>query len=86
MIFNPKNTAGKKVTVFAHRGAYIVKDVKKYNTRTREVTIYVRVEGLDGAKRVLTVPVKRGHMHPRKIATVTIKIPDSYIVVGGKRY
>jgi hypothetical protein len=85
MIFNVKNTIGKKVKVYAHPGVEI-KDVTKYNTRTREIEILLFGFTGDGGRRVITKPAKKGYLFPRKVVKVKVKIPYSFIIVNGKRY
>lgn len=87
MIFNVKNTAGlgKKCKVYAHVGLEI-KAATKYNTRTREVEMFLMGKSTTGTPMVLTKPLKRGRMWPREAIKVKIKIPGSYIVVDGKKY
>lgn len=88
MIFNVKNTAGKKVKVYAYPGLQI-KAATKYNTRTREIEMFLLGETDNGQKRVLTVPdkvTKRNQLFPRKTLKVKVKIPGSFILVNGKKY
>lgn len=85
MIFNVKNTAGKKVKVYAYVGLEI-KAVTKYNTRTREIEMFLMGETEKGQKRILTAPASRNRMFPRKVLKTKIKIPGSFIVVNGKKY
>ena len=86
MIFNAKNTfsKGKKATVYAHPGLQI-KAATSYNTKTREIELYVLGQTSNGQTRIVTKPTTK-NMFPRKPIKVKIKIPGSFIIVDGKRY
>lgn len=85
MIFDVKNTAGKKVKVYCRKGLEI-KAATKYNTKTREVEMFLMGVSESGQKLVLTRSLKRGQTFPRQAIKVKVKIQGSFIIVDGKRY
>lgn len=85
MIFTPKNTRGKKVTVFDYKGTMIT-HVVKYNTKTREAEILLI--GLDRNDDTKAIVVKNDNKNGYSVSPVKIKIklPGSYIQVDNTTY
>lgn len=85
MIFDVKNTKGKKVKVYDQTGLEI-KTAFKYNTRTREVHMYLTGTSAAGKTRIVTTPVSKKSTYPRQVVKFKLKIPGSFIIVNGKKY
>jgi hypothetical protein len=86
MIFDTKNTAGKKVEVYSYNGVKI-SAVKKYNTKTREAVIFLIGEDKKGNKRAATsIKKKTKYRLAMDVVTVKVKLRGSYILVNGKKY
>ena len=88
MIFNVKNTKGKKAILYDAKGTPI-KGAFKYNTKTREVSMYLtgRSSNTNKLKTLMkSVKPKAGLSRGWETLRVTVKIPGSWIIVDGKKY
>lgn len=89
MIYTSGNTGSKKVVVYASFGLRLL-NVRRYNTKTREVELYILGHtGSTGSKqRVVTGKVRKDQKSPfpRMAVTVKIVLPDSWIEINGKKY
>lgn len=85
MIFTTENTAGKKVEIFDAQGSTIPW-ATKYNTKTREVTMFLVGKKKNGQKGSTKLLMKSVGTTQWKPLSVKIKIPGSYIVVDGTKY
>jgi hypothetical protein len=86
MIFNVENTRKKKIKVVDAFGIE-VKGVHKYNTRTREASIYVYGNKADGTSYVLRSMLKKNkYGWKAEIIKVKVKLKGSKIIVNDKTY
>lgn len=87
MVFDVKNTKGKKVKIYDSRGTQIL-NAFKYNTRTREVSLYLY--GKNALNKDSVVMFNRSHKdkkgYTHDLVRVKVKVPGSFIIVNGKRY
>lgn len=88
MIFNIKNTSGKKVKLYDAQGTQIL-GCYRYNTKTRETSLYLTGQHPKiKHKKTLTKRIKprKGESMAWATLKVKVKIPGSYIVVDGVKY
>lgn len=91
MILTVKNTAGKgkKVKIFDARGT-VIPGVVQYNTKTREVIMFLGGPTNSKGKSIILVSRKESKSRfyssvAFKLLSVKVKIPGSYAIVNGKK-
>lgn len=86
MVFTVKNTKNKKVKVFDVAGT-LIGGVTKYNTKTREATLFLIGTTTDKSRMVVSTLGKlTGNGFQRKPVSVKVKLPGSFIMVNNKKY
>jgi ribosomal protein L13 len=87
MIFTAEKTKGKSVQVFDAAGVQLT-GVNRYDSKTREATIYLTGINVYGKEKVLRKRLggKKVAFGPFAVLKVKVKIPGSTIVVDGVKY
>ncbi len=84
MIIKASTFKGKKAKVFDASGS-LIGSAYAYNTKTREVSMYLIGTSLSGSVKILLAK-KRSLNYQRRALTVKVKIPGSYLMLSGKKY